>query len=137
MTTATLNTTSQSQHDMTPSLVQPWGASVCVDVYECQPERIRDAAMIRRYVDELVELIDMRKFGPCHVVNFGEDERVAGFSMFQLIETSCISGHFANQSNTAYIDIFSCKPFDATVAASFTQQFFGGAQVTVQEQIRR
>lgn len=103
---------------------QPWGVSVSVDLYQCNPEIIRDADAIKRFVAELIKCIDMKAFGPCHVVHFGEDERVAGYSMFQLIETSCISGHFANQSNNAYIDIFSCKPFSTEDAASFCQNFF-------------
>lgn len=114
----------------------PWGTSVCVDLTDCNPETIRSPEAIQRYVDELVELIEMRKFGPCHIVDFGEDQRVAGISMFQFIETSCISGHFANQSNGAYIDIFSCKPFDADVAADFSKRFFAASSVRIQHQQR-
>jgi S-adenosylmethionine/arginine decarboxylase-like enzyme len=44
--------------------------------------------------------------------------------MVQLIETSLISGHFANLNNAAYIDIFSCNPYDPEEAARFTQAFF-------------
>jgi S-adenosylmethionine decarboxylase len=66
----------------------------------------------------------MKRFGDTVVVDFGEDERVAGFSMTQLIETSLISGHFANQSNNIYLDIFSCKFYDPNVVADFAKTFF-------------
>ena len=108
---------------------QPWGISLSIDLYQCNPETIRDANAIKDFVNELIEVIDMKAFGLCHVVHFGKDERVAGYSMFQLIETSCISGHFANQSNNAYIDVFSCKPFSAEDAAAFCQEFFEAAHV--------
>jgi hypothetical protein len=61
-------------------------------------------------------------------VHFGEEERVAGFSMVQLIETSLISAHFANLTNTVYLDVFSCKPYDLKVVEQFAQSFFGGTR---------
>lgn len=66
----------------------------------------------------------MKRFGECQVVHFGEDERVAGYSMTQLIETSLISGHFANQTNTVYLDVFSCKYFSPEKVAKFSKSFF-------------
>lgn len=115
----------------------PWGVSVCVDCYDCDPHLIRSPQAVKQFVNELIHLIDMRAYGDCHVVNFGEDERVAGLSMFQFIETSCISGHFANQTNTAYIDIFSCKPFDTDIAADFCMSFFKGKKVIKQSHRRK
>jgi S-adenosylmethionine decarboxylase len=106
--------------------VNPWGILTSLDIYGCNPATIRDAEKIRQFVYELCELIEMRRFGECQVVHFGEDERVAGFSMVQLIETSLISGHFANAANTAYIDVFSCKAYDSEKVAEFTKRFFGG-----------
>ncbi len=106
-----------------------WGLLTSVDLYECNPKTIRDARAIKRYVDELCELIEMKQFGETQIVNFGEDEKVAGYSMIQLIETSLISGHFANKSNNAYIDIFSCKYYEPTVAVEFTKKFFEAKEV--------
>jgi len=50
--------------------------------------------------------------------------------MFQLIETSLISGHFADSSNAAYIDIFSCKNYDVQKVLKYTGDFFGSKDVT-------
>lgn len=107
----------------------PWGLLTSLDIYDCNPEIIRNADRIRRYVVELCDLIEMRRFGECQVVHFGEDERVAGYSMIQLIETSLISGHFANLTNAAYIDVFSCKPYEPEKVARFSQAFFEGQSV--------
>lgn len=106
-----------------------WGLLTSVDLYECNPKTIRDAAAIKRYVDELCELIEMKQFGETQIVNFGEDEKVAGYSMVQLIETSLISGHFANKNNSAYIDIFSCKYYEPSVVVEFTKKFFESKEV--------
>lgn len=101
-----------------------WGLCTAVDLHDCNPDLIRDADYIKRYVIELCELIGMKRYGECQVVNFGEG-RVAGYSMVQLISTSLISGHFANETNHAYLDIFSCKGYDPTVVESFSKEFFG------------
>jgi S-adenosylmethionine/arginine decarboxylase-like enzyme len=108
-----------------------WGLLTSIDLENCKGEIIRSAEEIKRYVYELCDIIEMKRFGECHVVHFGEDERVAGFSMFQLIETSCISAHFANETNTSYIDIFSCKEYDPKLASEFTKKFFGGDKIRV------
>jgi len=105
-----------------------WGIASSIDIYDCDPDAIRSADKIRQFVVELCDLIEMRRFGETQVVHFGEDERVAGFSMVQLIETSLISAHFANQTNTVYLDVFSCKPYDPEVVSEFACAFFGGAR---------
>mgnify|MGYP000954048719 CR=1 FL=1 len=114
-----------------------WGLYCSVDVHNCDPAIIRDAEMIRQYVIQLCDLIEMKRFGDTTVVNFGEDERVAGYSMIQLIETSLISGHFANLTNTSYIDVFSCKYYDPEVVAHFTLSYFRGSDYTLNVSLRK
>jgi S-adenosylmethionine/arginine decarboxylase-like enzyme len=113
-----------------------WGLACSFDIYDCNPDTIRDAEEIKRFVRELCDLIEMRRFGQTTVVNFGEDERVAGFSMTQLIETSLISAHFANASNTTYLDVFSCKPYDPSVVEEFAMKFFGGSRCLTHVNLR-
>ena len=114
-----------------------WGLYCSIDIHNCDPETIRDAELIRQYVVQLCDLIEMKRFGETQVVNFGEDERVAGYSMVQLIETSMISGHFANLTNTAYIDIFSCKYYDPDVAAHFSLSYFRGTDYNLNVALRK
>ncbi|MCB1319896.1 MAG: hypothetical protein KDK34_06575, partial [Leptospiraceae bacterium] len=38
-----------------------WGISSSIDIYECDPVTIRDAARIRAFVKELCELIGMKR----------------------------------------------------------------------------
>ena len=105
-----------------------WGIASSFDIYDCSPGTIRSADKVRQFVIELCELIEMKRFGETTVVSFGEDERVAGFSMMQLIETSLISAHFANKTNTTYLDVFSCKPYDPDVVEAFATRYFGGTR---------
>jgi len=115
---------------------EAWGVASSIDIYNCDPETIRDADRIRQFVVELCELIEMKRYGDTVVVHFGEDERVAGFSMTQLIETSLISAHFANQTNTTYLDVFSCKPYDPDVVEEFARRFFGGSHAITHVNLR-
>ncbi len=103
-----------------------WGIHTCLDIHDCDPALIRDGEAIKRYVIELCDLIEMKRFGEPKIVHFGEDERVAGYSLVQLIETSLISGHFANESNRVYMDIFSCKYYEPDDVIRFTMDFFKG-----------
>jgi len=109
----------------------PWGLLTSLDIYGCDTDIIRDADKIRQYVIELCDLIGMQRFGECQVVHFGKDERVEGLSMVQLIETSLISGHFANLTHAAYIDIFSCKAYDPEEVARFSKKFFQAESVEI------
>lgn len=118
-------------------LVNAWGLAAGIDLHGCNPETIRDAEKIKQFVVELCERIGMKRFGECTVVNFGEDERVAGFSMTQFIETSLISGHFANQTNTVYLDVFSCKYYNPYIAADFAKKFFGASDYTLHYNLRK
>lgn len=120
----TLEKTRSIQQEATERGV--WGIASAIDIYDCDPASIRDADYIREFVVELCDLIEMKRFGETQVVHFGEDERVAGFSMVQLIETSLISAHFANQTNAVYLDVFSCKPYDPDIVREFAQRYFRG-----------
>ena len=108
-----------------------WGIASSIDIYNCDPKKIRSEGIIRTFVIELCDLIEMKRFGDTQVVHFGEDERVAGFSMVQLIETSLISAHFANLTNTTYLDVFSCKPYDPEIVKDFSQKYFGGKKAVL------
>lgn len=108
-----------------------WGIASSIDIYNCDPGTIRNADKIREFVKELCELIEMKRFGETQVVHFGEEDRVAGYSMVQLIETSLISAHFANMTNTVYLDVFSCKPYDLQKVEKFSKEFFGGKEVII------
>ena len=101
-----------------------WGLLASIDLHDCNPATIRDAAKVKQHVYELCERIGMKRFGECTVVDFGEDPRVSGFSMTQLIETSLISGHYANQSNAVYLDVFSCKYYNPYEVAEFSKEYF-------------
>lgn len=114
-----------------------WGISASIDLHYCSPKLVRSSDDIKRFVRELCELIEVKPFGPCVVVHFGEKEEIAGFSMTQLIETSLISGHFVNMTNSIFLDVFSCKYFDPQIVAKKAKEFFIAGSVDLNYLVRK
>jgi S-adenosylmethionine decarboxylase len=108
-----------------------WGISSSIDLYECDLGLMQDAEGIREFVRILCDRIQMRRYGETQVVFFGDDPRVTGFSMTQLIETSLISAHFADASCTIYLDVFSCAPYEPEEVAQFAKEYFKAARYNI------
>lgn len=108
-----------------------WGISSSIDLYECDLTLMQNADAIREFVKTLCDRIKMRRYGETQVVYFGDDPRVTGFSMTQLIETSLISAHFADASCAVYLDVFSCAPYKPEEVATFASQYFKAARYNI------
>jgi S-adenosylmethionine/arginine decarboxylase-like enzyme len=108
----------------TESEAEYWGVSSCINLYDCDLALMQNADAIRKFVVLLCDRIKMRRYGETQVVFFGDEPRVQGFSMTQLIETSLISAHFADASRAIYLDVFSCAPYDPEDTARFAAEYF-------------
>ncbi len=108
-----------------------WGVSSSIDMYECDLSLMQNAEAIREFVRILCDRIKMRRYGETQVVFFGDEPRVQGFSMTQLIETSLISAHFADASRAIYLDVFSCAPYDPLDVAKFSADYFKAAHYRI------
>jgi S-adenosylmethionine/arginine decarboxylase-like enzyme len=93
----------------------------------------------------------MTKYQGLHLMKFGESPKVAGYSFFQLIMESNISGHLCsedcmmegvdaegksytyNNKGAGYIDIFSCKPYEAEVAVNCVKKHFKPESFVIKE----
>jgi S-adenosylmethionine/arginine decarboxylase-like enzyme len=93
---------------------------------------MQNADAIREFVVLLCDRINMRRYGETQVVFFGDEPRVQGFSMIQLIETSLISAHFADESQAIYLDVFSCAPYESEDAAVFAAEYFKASEYRFQ-----
>lgn len=101
------------------------GQELILDLYNCNLEAISSKEKIQEFVDKLCPIIAMKKYGDIRIERFGGNSDFGdGYSFFQFIETSSISGHFIEPSRVAFINIFSCKPFDADKAIKFSRDFF-------------
>ncbi len=114
-----------------------WGLATSIDLHACNPTLIKDAKYIEDFVIQLTGKIGMNRYGPCTVVNFGANEKVAGYSMTQLIDSSLVSGHFANQTNNVYLDVFSCKMYNPNIVARFAKKSFQAKNYEIHDPIIR
>ncbi len=114
-----------------------WGIAVAIDLHSCNPDTIRSMENIKQYVYELCDLIKVKRFGECTIVHFGERDDISGFSMTQLIETSLVSGHFANKTNNVYLDVFSCNYFDPDIVVKKSREFFEAESLTFNILLRK
>jgi S-adenosylmethionine/arginine decarboxylase-like enzyme len=91
-------------------MLKTWGKHLIVDLKRCMPISIRCPIHLQNFSKELVDRIDMKAYGEPIIRHFGDGNK-SGYTLVQLIETSNIIAHFAEESNDAYIDVFSCKDF--------------------------
>lgn len=105
-----------------------WGYHLVLDCYECDKELIRSGTNIEAFAIALVRKIDMVAYGKPQVIHFGSDDK-AGYTLVQLIETSNICAHFAEETNTVYLDVFSCKPYDIDTVLEVVNQFFAPKRI--------
>jgi len=109
-----------------------WGISSSIDLYACDLALMQNADAIRKFVKILCDdKIKMKRYGDTQVVFFGDEPRVQGFSMTQLIETSLVSAHFADASCAIYLDVFSCAAYDPQQVAKFAADYFKAAKYNV------
>ncbi|MDD4669191.1 MAG: S-adenosylmethionine decarboxylase [Candidatus Methanomethylophilus sp.] len=106
-----------------------WGLLVSIDLGECDHQKISSKETITQFAIDLAKEIDMKRYGEPVVVFFGDEPKVQGYSLMQLIETSLISGHFAEDTDRAFVDVFSCKEFAPQKAAEYVKKYFGAKKM--------
>ena len=114
-----------------------WGKHLVLDCSSCDPGAVRDANAIRAFCEDLVATIGMVAYGEPVLAHFATHlPEAAGYSLVQLIETSAVTGHFCDASGDAYLDVFSCKDFDAEVAVAVVERHLNPDSVRKVELIR-
>lgn len=109
-----------------------YGRELIIDLHSCDVSTFTRKS-IKKYFVELCDLIDMRR----EDLHFWDDEGVpekykqkenhtSGISAIQFILTSNITIHTLDKMENVYVNIFSCKPFNANAALKFTKDWFNG-----------
>jgi S-adenosylmethionine/arginine decarboxylase-like enzyme len=105
-----------------------WGYHWAFDIAGTN-DNIKDYDQIYNFTKELVVAIDMIAIGEPTITFLLPGDPKEGYSMMQLIVTSNICAHFVNPNNTAYIDIFSCKPYEKDVALGVIKKYFAPTSI--------
>ena len=110
----------------------PWGQHLVLDFNGCPNELVADKENILDWSKELVQAIDMVAHGEPIIEHFAtHSHEAAGYTLHQMIETSNIAAHFAENIGQVYIDVFSCKAFDVEVALGICKKYFKPTQANM------
>lgn len=101
-----------------------WGYHAILDAAGCDLDKMTSYENVYNFAKQLVKDIDMVAYGEPQIVNFGSGNK-AGYTLVQLIETSNICAHFANENQEMYLDVFSCKPFNERIVEDLVVKYFG------------
>jgi S-adenosylmethionine/arginine decarboxylase-like enzyme len=112
---------------------QVWGWHLLVDCSGMDSDLINSPDIIRAFVGQLVEDIDMVPIGDTQIMwcDTHEDEK-KGYTFIQIIETSNIIGHLCSYDNTGFIDVWSCKPYDQAIAIELVKKYFKPTAIRTQ-----
>jgi len=109
-------------------LKNAWGLHMILDLKGCRTSSIRCKPHIHWFAKTLVNNIDMKAYGEPIIQRFGEGNKM-GYTLVQLIETSNITGHFCEETNEAYLDIFSCKSFHGKDVEDVVKSYFAPEEI--------
>lgn len=100
-----------------------WGIHTILNLSSCRPATIRCPLTIQRFSDCVVKSIQMEQYGKTQINHFGKDDKL-GFSFQTHLTTSHLCGHFAEESNAAFLDCFSCKEYDPALVEKIARAYF-------------
>jgi S-adenosylmethionine/arginine decarboxylase-like enzyme len=118
------------------SALRTWGKHLILDAAGCSPKMIGCPIVIKNFTNELVRRIDMKAYGEPQIVMFGTGNK-KGYTLIQLIETSNIAGHFVEENNTMYLDVFSCKDFDPEIVKETVNEYFDAQKFNIKVLLRQ
>ena len=109
-----------------------FGPHLTLDLYGCNKEKISDLEFVTSILNELPDLINMKKISLPNVIFYPGSEGTfdkGGISGFVLIATSHITIHTFIEQEHVFFDIFSCKNFDVEKATSYLIDKFEAKKV--------
>ena len=102
-----------------------FGPHLMLDLSECDPKRINDLGFIFNFLNTLPDKIGMVKITQPYVFPYGglipEDKGITGFVV---IAESHLSIHTFVEKGYAFVDLFSCKPFNTDLARDLIIEAF-------------
>jgi len=108
-----------------------FGTHLMLDLAECDPARLADLNAVFRLLDVLPDLLGMTKVTPPYAFRYsGKVPEDKGITGFVIIAESHVSIHTFQEKAFAFVDVFSCKPFDCDKAQVFITESLGSQRVS-------
>ena len=107
-----------------------YGPHLMLDLNECNPEILNDLEACFKLLFDLPPKIKMTKITQPYVFRYDAiDPEESGITGVVIIAESHISIHTYPKKNFAFVDLFSCKPFDTDMAKNYVVNFFQSKSV--------
>lgn len=109
---------------------QPYGQECILDVHD---SRVFGRERIESFCADLCDMLGMIR-EDLHFWDYDDDPEeyakapahLKGTSAVQFIRTSNITIHALDELRRLYVNVFSCKPFDAFVVRDFVREYTDG-----------
>ena len=109
-----------------------FGPHLMLDLSECDQESISDLDFIFNFLNTLPDKIGMTKITQPYVFPYsGKIPEDKGITGFVIIAESHLSIHTFVDKGYAFVDLFSCKPFDTDVARDLIVEAFASRKPEV------
>ena len=101
------------------------GNHLIVEGYDCDKEKLGDEVVVRKTLNELPGLLNIKKLiEPCIIKHQPDDYQESGITGFVIIAESHISIHTYPEKSYLSMDIFSCKEFDIDSVIRYIKERF-------------
>lgn len=99
---------------------------VLIDLWDCDADLIADQKTIRRLLKDWVKAMGMEPLGNpvLHELNYYQTKD-PGITGFQVITESHLSIHTFTATGVCWVDLFSCKDFDADALVRTVREGLG------------
>lgn len=103
---------------------KPYGLELIIDLKGCKLENLTKEKLQEFFI-ALCDRIDMKRHGdPLFWEDWSGVPHLHGISAIQFIETSNVVCHCLPLLNAVYLNIFSCKEFNAHDALTFSKEYW-------------
>ncbi len=111
---------------------KPFGYSYLLDMYDCKTGVADDLELHYRFLEKLVDKIEMTKMAPPIVIHAPRDKEgkelypnKAGVSAWVPLIESGIQIHSIEPTHFITMDVYSCNKFDPKVILEYAHECFG------------
>lgn len=113
---------------------KPYGYELILDLHGCDVSKFNRTSL-KRFFEKLCKAIDMKRadlhfwdYEGIPVEERPKEAHLLGTTAVQFITTSNIVIHTLDLLKAVFVNIFSCKKYDAELAEKITREWFGAKE---------
>lgn len=108
--------------------------SSAIDLHGVDSSLMEDMTYIKNFIKDVCNEFKLEMAGET-VVSYSEKEN--GYTFYQPLETSLLSGHFSTEQSKMFIDLYSSKYYEPREISEYCLKYFKGKHYTMQVSLRK